>query len=288
MKAFLRVGLALTLAVVTSGARAEGPERRIIQDAEGRSLRVGFDLGSRWLFGASVDPRTGTGHFEHALLVRERDDEGIRWKLDHAFLEGAADTHGGWSATLYHGLFLRNSGDGSLVIPFSPTAPPLRIVLPADLGFEVALGSVARTPGEHWTVGVARADLLFDFWRAETAGSYLALRTGMAYELAGETAFAHVQHVVTPFSRVGLDLMHTFDSGRQVVLVQAALSHRMVVARDATAWSNLLSAHASWEGIVLAIDDAPVSVLAELGFDRDADRDVLRATIGLRVGVPTD
>lgn len=42
------------------------------------------------------------------------------------------------------------------------------------------------------------------------------------------------------------------------------------------------------EGIVLAIDDAPVSVLAELGFDRDADRDVLRATIGLRVGLPTD
>jgi len=278
---------------VGSVGRADGPERRIIEDGQGRAMRVGFDLGSRWLVGGSFDPHDGVWRAEHALLFRERDDEGVRWKLDHAFLEGEVDTRGRWSASLYRGFYLRNSGDGSLVIP---TSPPIRITLPVDRGFELALGSVSHVGSasrgeaarERWDVGVVRADVLFDFWRAETAGSYLALRTGMAYGLTGEAEFARLRHVVTPFSRVGLDVAHTFDSGRQAVVGHAVISRRVSVAREVSAWTTEIEAEASWEGVILAVNDAPVALRAGVAWRRGEGRDDVVASVGLRVGVPTD
>jgi len=289
MKAVVGVVIAWMCAV-GGAARADGPERRIVRDGEGREMRVGFDLGSRWLIGGSYDPHDEVWRVEHGLLFRDRDDEGVRWKLDHALLEGEVDTRGRWSASLYRGLYLRNSGDGSLVIP---TSPPIRITLPADLGFELAFGTVAHVgpasgARERWDVGVVRGDVLFDFWRADTAGSYLALRTGMAYGLTGEAAFARPRHVVTPFSRVGLDVAHTFDSGRQAVLGRAVLSRRLVVARDVSAWTTDVEAEASWEGVILAVNDGPVTLRAAFAYEHGEGRDEVVASVGLRLGVPTD
>lgn len=262
------------VALLAQAAHADELDTWTTNDS-GQTFRTGFDLGSRVVLGTFYD---GDWSVDGGMLIRERDDEGVQWKLDHALVSGRVGTSGAVDAVLYRGHFLRWSKDGALLIP---TSPPTRLVLPFSLGFDVVVGHV-RHDESGTQVGVA-ADLLFDFWRSYDFGSVLTLRTGVAYDLAIDPA-SRLTHVITPFSRVGLDFVHTWDSGREVFELHASLSHREHVTSDER-WATDAEAALAYELVVIAINDAPVSLRLE-GRWQHTSEDILSAGLGVRLGIP--
>jgi len=117
------------------------------------------------------------------------------------------------------------------------------------------------------------------------------VRTGVAYDLTVDRALTtRPVHVVTPFSRVGLDLMHTWDSGRESFEARIAVSRRAYVTGRDQRWSSDADALVAYEAVLLAINDAPVSLRLEGAWTWSGTTDDhdLRATVGLRLGLPSD
>ncbi|MBI4700162.1 MAG: hypothetical protein HY744_03170 [Deltaproteobacteria bacterium] len=273
-------------------------------DEQGRVLRVSFDPGARWLLGAGYAPRHGAGgaqpelaQIETGLAYRHRIDfpgEGISYKLYHRVLAGraVAGPRSPWEidAALYEGRFLRWSRDGSIMLP---TNPPRRMLLPLNIGVEATLGRIDLAPrpaGPAAEIGVVRAELLLDLWRRRAMGSYAELGLGPRYDLrlGGDDAAA-VRHVVAPFTQGSFTFHHETADGLHGVEARLSGGPALSVAER---WGARAEAVVSYEAILVAVNDLPLSAYAELGYRYEGlpapagGVPEVRATTGLRFAVP--
>lgn len=269
-----------------------------VTDAQGRTFRVGFDPGTRWLLGVGYTRDEAEGDaasVELGIHFRATDRDDYRtWKLSHSLGDVSATFAGDASrfdGTLYHGQYLRWSKDGGVVIP---TVPPTRLSFPIDIGWNLELGRL-RTNLESdkfkAEIGAIGAEILFDFWRSRQHGSWFVLGVGPRYDIALDRADggAGVRHVVVPFSRARLTVHHEWCQGKQVF--EASADASTAWTSDET-WSDHAGANLSWEWTFMAVNDAPLSLrLAadwrwdELYRDDHHDGHDLRASAGLRLGL---
>ena len=283
--------LAAVVLTAPSANAAEAEDAAYAVDASGKTMRVAFDpgrrvaLGAGWAFAAegqkSVDAAqvslTGGLTYRHRV---EFLDEDILWKLTHevgraSFTAGARASVVGEAYSLH---FLRWSKDGSVVFP---TTPPRRLGFPLGLGFEVGAGSVdlVRDGTLRGEVGVARGALLFDFVRSPAHGAYLTLGAGPRYAIRVAEGRA-VDHVVVPFSEPELEGRLELGHGHHVLSANAGGGY---------AWSTRgggaqARAGASYELVVAAVNDAPLSLRAETTLRYDDPPLPGRAPVELRGG----
>lgn len=282
-------------------------------DGQGRRLRVGFDTGTRWVAGgglatgwAGAGDAIATGHVETGAFVRHLLDypaDDVAWKMTHAVLptrlvlRGVDDVERlDLETTLYRGHFTRWTKHGWITVP---TSPPKRIPFPLNVGLQGVVGGFAtrpNDPGIAAELSIVHTDVVLDFWRARALGSYAQVSVGTSYDLqllgsfAGTTGIVGVAHVISPFASVELAVHHEYERGRQAV--DARVRGAWLWSSQA-GWGPRAQAAASYEVIVIAVNDQPVSLYVDAAYrfeglsSASAAHD-LRATAGLRFGVPLD
>ncbi len=286
------------------------------EDEKGRRFRVGFDPGSRWLFGLGYGLRYGSspatgdgegdgrGQFALALLdtglamrhIVDFPAERVGYKLYHQGLRSRVWFDAGavsqFETTLYAGRFMRWSRDGQIVVP---STPPKRIPFPLNIGMQAEIGQLQLTQsdtGYGAEIGVTKAEVLLDFWRQRRLGSHAQFGFGPSYDiwLDGHEQL-QVEHVIAPFTRASFGFHHESTDGHHSIDCSVAGSY--AVAVDA-GWGWRFRAQADYEAILLAVNDLPLSAYGQVAY-RFAERPVptrgthdLRASAGLRFAVPID
>ena len=307
------VSLALALAAGLQAGASRADDGYATDDV-GRRMRVVFDPGRRIHVGAQhaptldaegdVDPerlQLDTGlRWRHYVDFAE---EQVRWKLDHRVLSGQVSlgSQTSFSGELYSLHFLRFSNDGSISLP---TTPPRRLAFPFGIGFDVGLGRVEleqrrreqpvdTEPALTGEIGVARGALLLDLTPRPTGDGYLTFGVGPRYDLRLDTRLAapEVDHLLAPFSQPELAFHRESDDGHHVFDARA---------RAGYVWSSLhgagaqAAARVGYELIVLALNDAPVSLTTEVRWRWDeppivgASAHEVVGLYGLRLGIPLD
>src|SRR5438552_2709757 len=120
-------------AAADSGAEADA----WTTDARGGRFRIGFDPGDRLFAGiaAGAGSDAAGAVLEAGLLVRAPPPPPsalVFWKRDHEIGRLWLRPADGWlDGRVYRGTFLRHARDNAITIP---TAPPLRLSFPLDVG----------------------------------------------------------------------------------------------------------------------------------------------------------
>lgn len=282
-------------------------------DGEGRTFRVGFDPGSRWLLGAGwalgMSPDgdwagVAAGQVETGLLLRHvlvDLEEETAWKLYHEVLRGrlwlgdlGAAPVPRLDATLYRGAYLRWQRDGFITLP---TSPPRRLQFPLNIGLDVVVGrfeTTAPATGLAARLELLRAHFLLDAWRSQVPGLYAQFGLGLGYDLWLDGRFGAggelgVEHLVSPGSDFTAAVRWETVDGRHVV---EAAGDCGAWWSDRRGWGVRAGASATYEVIWLAINDQPLSAYVEAAYryeqllpDPSTEHE-LRATLGLRLGIP--
>jgi hypothetical protein len=309
-----QVATLVLAAVVLIGApaAAEEPEAQqsFAEDDEGRSFRTGFDPGSRIVIGGgyrplsalSGEPELDIGYLEVGVRYRHRIDfeQGlIVWKLYHQALWANIDLGSGTGprlrATAYRGRLVRWAEDGRLVLPSSP---PRAVPFPLNVGVETTVGQIDYREQPHGfssEIGVIRSEVVLDLWRQRRLGSYAQLGVGPRYDLwllddpLAKSIEAH--HLVAPFTSGSFTFHHEAADGHHAFDAQLAAAHRLQVDRG---WSPMVTASVSYEALLIAINDLPVSsyLASDYQFRDDPlvgrSEHELRGSLGLRLGLPID
>jgi hypothetical protein len=246
------------------------------QTGAGERFATCFDVGNRLFLIA------GTGGFGAGARVRHvvrfDDEPDLVWKLDHELLSMSAGGFGGrLRGVVYSGRYLRHARDGHIVLPLGST--PKKIFLPFDIGAEAEVGRFrGRISDSVSRLGVVRTAALIDVSRSESFRHRLSLGAVARWDLDFDRQELSVgEHVVVPFSTAVANAYLESKNGLTVA---------EVTVEGGTAWSNLegwqteVSARASLERIVIAVNDRPVSIFAGAEYRRADDEYV--GDIGLR------
>lgn len=295
-------------------------------DDAGRVFRTHFDPGRRALAGLGWAPRVSSSEataepllLETGIFDRQLVDFAlarVSWKLSHEALVATARLDSPLDqrldATLYRGRFMRWSRDGSISLPSSPgdALPfPLNIGVDAEVGrLDVARSSSAallpplpgradatearpaQRPAVAAELGVARTAVMLDFWRQRALGSHAALGLGPSYELwLWGKPEGRIEHWISPFTTGALDVHHEWDDARQSFELRATGGWALSTDGGGSARAR---ARASYELVVLAVDDLPLSATASVAYRFEqaphptGSAHELRAAISLRVGIP--
>jgi hypothetical protein len=296
------------------------------RDAEGRVFRTSFDPGRRMVLGLGWAPRFSSndltadpflvevGLFDRQLLDYEL--ERVTWKLTHEALVGRAEISSALDtrldATLYLGRFMRWSRDGSISLPSSPgdSVPfPLNIGVEGEVGrLELARrhdqpAADARAPSSASVgaslparaavaaeLGVARAEVLLDFWRQRDLRSHAGVGFGPSYELwLWGAPDGRIDHWVSPFTSGSVAVHHEWDQGRQLFDLRGSGGWALCTDGRGSARARI---GASYELTLLAVDDLPVSLGTSVAYRFEqaphptGEAHELTATASLRLGIP--
>ncbi len=252
----------------------------------GQAFRTVFDPGSRWLIGGGLAGTADGGLeaiAETAVLYRHLLDfpeEHVAWKLEHRLLSGRVSPGGAVEVTLYEGGYHRWMRDGWITVP---TSPPKRLPFPLNIGAEGVAGRFRTRPDDPDLLGelaVQHAQVVFDFWRSRRLGSYAGIGFGPSYDIL---FYADRRvHRIAPFTRATMRVHHEFEEGRQALDLRGEAAYAWS-ADDV--WIPSGEARAGYELIVLALNDWPLSVFAEVSYRFDRTHQ-LRGTAGLRFAAP--
>jgi hypothetical protein len=306
MRALL-IRLLTCVVAVVAFSRQAGASDTWVTDARGRTMRVVFDPARRIHLGAAhapqVDPQRGEGDARTMAIdagltwqhVLDAEDDTVRWNIEHRLLHADA-AFGAASPTVsgevYALRFLRWSQDGSISLP---TSPPRRLPFPFGVGFELGVGrpELRTEAGPHGEIGVARGALLLDLVPRREPDGHLTLGIGPRYDLRldARTSTTRIDHLIVPFSQPQLAFHRHTKDGHHAI--DAA-------ARAGYVWSNNQGAGAQatarigYEAIVLALNDAPMSLTAQVQWRYDdpprpgtSPHEVI-ARYGVRFGLPLD
>ncbi|MBT9556906.1 MAG: hypothetical protein IV100_12800 [Myxococcales bacterium] len=280
-------------------------------DAEGRRFRQVFEpasrihLGGNWRFGASgtQDVSLSSGELELGLAFAYLDGDpetGVAWKHYHELLGGELHLKAGGPAVLgtgllYHGRFVRWARDGSITIP---TSPPTQIPFPMNIGVDVTVGSVRATGGSDvgLEIGALASEILLDVWRSPRLGVYAQFGVGPTWDVRlrldpDSAVVGAVEHVVAPFSQGSFELRYTTMTGLHTVRARGTGGWYW---SSESGFGPRATAVASFETIVLAVNDWPLSVAVEAEYRYDGLGEPLgrehewSGTVGLRLGAPLD
>jgi len=304
-------------ATPVSGPSDERTDSPYARDRRGLQVRVRFDPASRWWLGSSWAPqlilpitpqrsdagRAGRVALDTGVAYRqliELEEGTIAYKLYHR----ALDAHV-WlgpdrgpvqlEATTYRVRFMRWTADGRIMLP---TSPPRRVAFPFNIGMDTTVGTVRFAQSEagdyQADVGVIRSLLLLDPWRQKQLRSFVHLGLGPRYDLrlrsAGEQTV--LRHLVAPFTTAAFRFHHESSDGHHAFDVMATGGFQLEVD---SGWKPLIEASASYETILVAINDMPVSARLDSRYrliKADEPTSVveagheLSATAGLRLSLP--
>ncbi len=231
------------------------------------SFPICFDPGNRLVLHAGYGGVGGAIALRHVVTT---DDPGISWRMEHGLVEGSYDAlgeggQGQARGALYRGRFLRHSRDGHIMLP---TSPPKKLFLPFDIGTEVTLGSFVATHGEPLVrVGVVRAALLFEVTRSGAFGRRLVFGTAARWDIVADTAeddASVAEHQVAPFSLGVLGLHLESKDGLTVLDLELEAGPRWSSTSD---WNGTLIASAGVERVVVAVNDLPLSLYCQGGWE---------------------
>lgn len=246
-----------------------------VVDARARAIAACFDPGNRVLVEASTAGYGGEIRARHRVTV----EPGLWWRLEHrmlAALAGPARLQG----ALYEGRYLRHARDGHIVLPFRPTS---KIFVPFDIGAEAGLGRIDwRYADDAVELDAVRVALLFELTRASHARHRLAVgpvaRWGLRID---DSSIATVRdHRVIPFSRGLLDAYWEAANG----LTMAGVRVEAGATWSSTGgWQRDLTAEATVERVLVAINDRPMSIRMTGRYDGVVGE--WRSIIGIRLAL---
>jgi hypothetical protein len=245
-----------------------------------------FDPGTRFHLGASALVSEGVGEpavvGSTGLAVRHvvsTDDPAVWWRLEHVVLDSQLGREV-LDATAYRGRFIRHSRDGRIVLP---TSPPRKIFLPFDLGAEVEVGAVRTLDrGDNVELGVVRTALFLEILRSPSFGKRLAIGGVARWDLSAVRAGDDhdlVEHRVAPFTLAMAAARVESASG--LTLFDLSLEGGRIWSSE-TGWRSALSGRATFERVLIALDDHPLSLFAQAGYADPGQG--LFAISGLRFG----
>jgi hypothetical protein len=226
-----------------------------------------FDPGNRLVLHVGGDTGGAHGYIGGSIHARGygvTDDPTIYWGLDHDIAEAIYDGEHVRGA-LYRGRFLRHSRDGHIVVP---TSPPRKLFLPFDIGAEAAVGSFdARTDTPLVDVGLLRAALVLEVTRSGDLRKRLVFGVAGRWDVTADLADGNIavpESFVSPFS-LGVAGLHLESSdGLHVLDVELEAGPRW---SSVHAWGHLVRAQASYERVLIALDDHPLSLFMQTGWE---------------------
>jgi hypothetical protein len=266
----------VVLAAAAATARAENRCTGVTDD--GGRFATCFDVGNRLSLTAGTDGFGGAIAVRH--LIRFEDDPDLEWKMEHALAEA---THAGFTdrftGVLYRGRYIRHARDGHIVLPlFGDTR---KVFLPFDIGALAEIGAVRWQPDATATIGVVKTAALIDLARSRDFRSLLAVGPVARWDVSlARHPIAVAEHAVAPFTAAlfagKLESASGLTWGELRVEAGTAWHNR-------TGWRPELSAQATAERIVLAINDRPISLVAGVGYDSLTQEVIGR--VGVRIAI---
>ncbi len=265
---------ALVVAALVWSAPARADTCTGITD-DGDRFATCFDLGNRPSLTAGTNGFGGALAIRH--LIRFDDDPDLVWKLEHVGFEAV---YAGWEdrldGTVYRGRFLRHTRDGKILLPFGNR----KVFLPFDIGALVEVGTLRWRPDAPLArLGVVKTAALIDLARSRS------FRTRFAFGPAGRwdvdierMTWKPVEHIVAPF---------TFGRAEIKIESTSGLTVAELDVEAGTAWHGISGgwkpeaiAEASFERIVVAINDLPLAILVRARYATETSE--LAASIGAR------
>lgn len=287
-------------------------ERNYAVDETGRRFRVRFDPGNELRLGVmgGVWREAGVTHSDPAvtggLALRGGTRTGLKhedvtWTLEHRLLWSTVRPWGGQVAgipigetTLYRGTYTRHTDEPFLMLPSNP---PKRLYFPFDIGVEAETGRARLQSSDSWggerlRLVVARGMVLLDPWRSGRRGNAVQFGIGIRYdlELAGSPGLDDpvVTHRLAPFTETTLRVRWEDEQGRTAV--RGCATYFPHWDTDGEWYSESIESRLEVERVIIALNDVPVSVAVDTGFERwpePGSKDVrteVRALAGLKVG----
>ena len=242
--------------------------------ASGGRFAICFDPGNRLSLTAATDGLGGAIALRHEIHFTDEPD--LVWKLDHDLLDTTWDGFAGrLDGVLYRGEFLRHSRDGHILIPLGT---PKKVFLPFDIGALFEVGRLSWREDAGVTLGVVRTAALIDVSRSRDFRRRLAFGPVASWDVDLAHGMTGTVHRIAPFSAVLAELHLESDDG----LTTCDLRGEAGTAwRTVGGWHHQVSAEATLERIVLAIDDRPVALYLSGRYDSVTDERI--AALGLRI-----
>ncbi len=259
-----------------SAAEPEPGDYRVLPP--GHLTRVRFDPASRVSFGVSaafthteagsgVAPELRGGIWYRTYSEQGKGRDRVSLEVEHRVAEGFVEARAGspappMNAALYGVSLLRHDGSPSLVLPASP---PVAVPFPFDVGFDAEVGRVEVPDARPLVrVGVVRAELVLDPWRAGRRGNGLALGVGARYDLEAHGAPAlstpRLVHRVAPMTAASVRLHLESGDGRSALALRGDVVPHYA-SDGGFRFMALSSAHA--ERTLLAVADQPVAAVLD-------------------------
>lgn len=262
----------VALAAVAGEAGAECTKLKT-----GRRYPICFDPGNR------VSVTAGSDGFGGAVALRQvihfEDDPDLQWKLEHQIAEvTSAGGAIGLTTLLYRGRYLRHTRDGHLVLPLGN--PPKKVFLPFDIGGLVEAGRLTRRSDRTFELGIVKTAALIDLWRTRDFRRRFAIGPVARWEvgLVRDTALVLRHHVVAPFS-AGIANMHA-ESKDGLTTADVTIEAGTAWTTDG-GWRPDARAEASFERIVIAVNDRPIALTIGARYATATDEAI--ASVGARV-----
>lgn len=269
-------GTVRTLAVVAlvglAGTASADPCTGV--NAHGRFATC-FDPGNR------LSVRAGSDGLGIALALRHEihfdDEPDLVWRLEHVLLDA---THAGlenrFAGSLYRGHLIRHARDGHIVIPIGK---PRKVFLPFDVGAFAEVGHVAWTSDSRARLGIVKVAALVDVARSRSFRTRLAIGPSARWAVDLDQMRTLGEHHVAPFSTGMITLRKESSNGRLVGELRGESG--MVWHNEGRAWAGEMTAEATLERIVLAINDRPIAL--SIGVRYASETDEALAHIGARI-----
>ena len=262
----------LIVAALAAPAHADectGTSRR------GERFATCFDLGNRLSVTAGSEGLGLTLALRHEITFD--DDPDLEWKMEHVLVDSTyAVLDQRFTGTFYRGRFLRHARDGHIVIPLGT---PKKVFLPFDIGALFEVGRLDWQPMQPtFAIGVVRVAPLVDFARSRSYRRVFSIGPSMHWDMNVDRSFQAVtEQTVAPFTE-GLATVR-LESGDGLYVAELRAEAGTAWHSD-RGWHPEARAEATFEKIVLAINDRPIALTA--GIQYDSVRDETLARLGAR------
>ncbi len=267
--------LAIAAALVAVAAHSVRAESCTGVTPSGGRFATCFDVGNRLSLTAGTSGFGGGLTLRH--IMRFDDAPDLEWKLEHTMLEAShAGFEDRFTGVLYRGRFLRHARDGHLVLPFGN--PPKKIFLPFDIGALAEVGSISWRPDSNVRLGIVKIAALVDFARARSFRRRFAIGPVARWDVdMPRDRLEIAQHIVAPFSALLANLRFETTSGvtSGELRLEAGWVHR------SAGWQTETVAEASFERIVLAVNDRPIALV--FGVRYESATEETTAGVGARI-----
>ena len=269
-----------TIAPATSGTSLQTSTCHFVGPDGTASARC-FDPGFRLYLGG------GSEGVEAGIQLRgvaRTDDPGTTWRHEHGIARVA------WSpvaarGVVYEGRYLRHSREGYLLFPGNP---PRHLSVPFDVGLESTVGRIDVHDGEaRARLNAGRVALLADLARSASFRRRAAIGAVARWDMVldRDQGAARLQ-TVSPFSVGYLSLYAESENGLTLGSFSGELGTTRGVGGGIAGWHRHLTAEATVERVLFALNDRPVSLYLLGRYDESNGRG-LGGEVGVRLALLT-